>query len=58
MRDQPVKSVSPQQAKAAAPPLSPLEKVITRQTWKMSETLPEQDCSFPDFTKSGELRQF
>ena len=21
------------------------------QTWKMSETLPEQDCSFPDFTR-------
>ena len=21
------------------------------QTWKMSETLPEQDCSFPDFTQ-------
>ena len=21
------------------------------QTWKMSEILPEQDCSFPDFTR-------
>ena len=22
-----------------------------KQTWKMSKTLPEQDCSFPDFTQ-------
>ena len=22
-----------------------------QQTWKMSETLPEQDCLFPDFTR-------
>ena len=32
VREQPVKSVSPQQAKAAAPPLSPLEKV---KTWRL-----------------------
>ena len=25
-----------------------------RQTWKMSETLPEQDCLFPDFTRKCE----
>ena len=24
---------------------------IRSLTWKMSETLPEQDCSFPDFTR-------
>ena len=26
-------------------------KSILAQTWKMSETLPEQDCLFPDFTR-------
>ena len=28
-----------------------LNIMTPRQTWKMSETLPEQDCSFPDFTR-------
>ena len=26
-------------------------RAATGQTWKMSETLSEQDCSFPDFTQ-------
>ena len=31
-------------------PQSQFPDMGSQQTWKMSEILPKQDCSFPDFT--------